>query len=175
MMSEEVHTLSAEELSKVVVRVVRVEGPVHENEITRRITTLWGLSRSGRRISDAVHEAITYTENSGAIRSEEDFYWYTEQTEFPLRNRDQVESSGLKKPEMLPPRELQSGICEFVEHHVSATSEETARAIGRMLGFRSTSRQLRERIEEEIESLITQGELVEENGVLRRQRSNNKN
>ena len=175
MMSEEVHTLSAEELSKAVVRVVRVEGPVHENEITRRITTLWGLARSGRRISDAVDAAIAFAEKSGSISSEGDFYRLSEQTECPVRNRDRVESSGLKKPEMLPPRELQSGICKFVEKHVSATSEEAARAIGRMLGFRSTSRQLRERIEEEIESLITQGELVEENGVLRRQRSNNKN
>lgn len=170
MMSEEIHTLSAEELSKVVTSVVRVEGPVHENEITRRVTTLWGLSRAGRRISDAVEAAITFAENSGAISSEHDFYWHSERTEFPVRNRDRVESSGLKKPEMLPPRELQSGICEFVENHVSATSEETARAIGRMLGFRTTSRQLRERIEEEIDALVAQDELILENGLLRRKR-----
>lgn len=170
MMSEEVHTLSAKELSKVVTRVVRIEGPVHENEITRRVTILWGLSRSGRRISDAVDAAIEYAEKSGVINSEDDFYWHSERTEFPVRNRDRVESSGLKKPEMLPPAELRSGICEFVENHVSATSEETARAIGRMLGFRTTSRQLRERIEQEIDALVAQGELILENGLLRRRR-----
>jgi very-short-patch-repair endonuclease/DNA polymerase III delta prime subunit len=167
VMSEDVHTLSAEELSKVVTQVVRVEGPIHENEIVRRITTLWGLSRAGRRITDAVHAAIKYAKSSGTISTEDDFYWHSERTEFPIRNRDRVESSGLKKPEMLPPRELQSGIFEFVENHVSATSEETARAIGRMLGFRTTSRQLRERIEEEIETLVSQNELILENGLLR--------
>ena len=171
VMSEEVHTLSAKELSKVVTRVVRVEGPVHENEITRRVTTLWGLSRTGRRISDAVDAAIEYAKHAGAISAENDFYWHSERTEFPVRNRDRVESSGLKKPEMLPPRELQSGICEFVENHVSATAEETARAIGRMLGFRTTSRQLRERIVEKIDDLVAQGELLLENGLLRRRRS----
>tara|TARA_R110002072_G_scaffold302710_2_gene487566 strand:- start:53610 stop:58475 length:4866 start_codon:yes stop_codon:yes gene_type:complete len=170
MMSEEIHTLSAEELSQIVTQVVRVEGPVHENEIVRRITTLWGLSRAGRRIADAVHAAIKFAEYSGTINSEEDFYWHSEQTEFPLRNRDQVESTGLKKPEMLPPRELHSGICEFVEKHVSATPEETARAISRLLGFRTTSRQLRERIEDEIDVLIARSELVQENGLLRRSR-----
>lgn len=170
MMSEEIHTLSAEELSKVVTRIIRVEGPIHENEITRRVTTLWGLSRTGRRISDAVDAAIEYAKHAGAIASGNDFYWHSERTEFPVRNRDHVESSGLKKPEMLPPCELQSGICEFVEDHVSATSEETARAIGRMLGFRTTSRQLRERIEEEIDALVAQGDLILDNGSLRRRR-----
>jgi hypothetical protein len=131
---------------------------------------LWGLSRAGRRITDAVHAAIKYAKSSGTISTEDDFYWHSEQTEFPIRNRDQVESAGLKKPEMLPPRELQSGICGFVENHVSATSEETARAIGRKLGFRTTSRQLRERIEEEIETLVSRNELILENGLLRRNR-----
>jgi very-short-patch-repair endonuclease len=170
MMSEEIHALSAEELGKVVVKVVHIEGPIHESEITRRITTLWGLSRAGRRITDAVGAAIELAENSGTIDSEDDFYWLPEQAKFPLRNRDRVESSGLKKPEMLPPRELQSGIREFVEKHVSTTPEETARAIGRLLGFRTTSRQLRERIEDEIDALIARSELVPENGLLRRNR-----
>ncbi len=170
MMSKEIHALSAEELSKVVVKVVRIEGPIHESEIVRRITTLWGLARAGRRITDAVGAAIELAKNSGTIDSEDDFYWLSEQARFPLRNRDRVESSGLKKPEMLPPSELQSGICEFVEKHVSTTPEETARAIGRLLGFRTTSRQLRERIEDEIDALIARSELVPENGLLRRNR-----
>ena len=131
---------------------------------------MWGLSRAGRRITDAVGAAIELAENSGTIDSEDDFYWLPEQAKFPLRNRDRVESSGLKKPEMLPPRELQSGIREFVEKHVSTTPEETARAIGRLLGFRTTSRQLRESIEDEIDALIARSELVPENGLLRRNR-----
>lgn len=174
IMSEEIHTLPVKELGKVVARVVQIEGPVHESEITRRITTLWGLSRTGRRINDAVRVAINWAETNHQIKSEGDFYSHSDQTEYPLRNRERVDSAGLKKPELLPPQELQTGIYEFVTHHVSTKSEETARAVGRQLGFRSTSRHLREKIEEEIETLISKGELVEENGVLRLQR-NHKN
>jgi very-short-patch-repair endonuclease len=171
MMSEEIHLLSIEELSNVATRVVHVEGPIHENEVVRRMTTLWGLARTGRRITDAVHAAIKCAEKSGKIRSAGEFYWHSDQTDFPIRNRERVKSAGLKKPEMLPPCELQSGICEFVAHHVSTTPDETVKAIGRMLGFRSTSRQLRERIEAEIDALIVQSELVHENGFLRRNRN----
>ncbi|MGZ0169385.1 MAG: DUF3320 domain-containing protein [Planctomycetales bacterium] len=169
IMSADVHTLPVDKLAKVVTKVVRIEGPVHESEITRRITTLWGLSRTGRRINDAVRAAINWAETNHKIKSEGDFYSHPDQSAFPLRNRERVDSAGLKNPELLPPQELQPGISQFVTHHVSTTPEETARAIGRRLGFRSTSRQLREWIEGEIETLISQGELVEENGVLRRQ------
>lgn len=166
-MSEEIHTLPVEELGKIVTRIVQTEGPVHETEISRRITTLWGLSRTGRRINDAVRAAIQWAVSNHKIHSQSDFYTHVGQTEFPLRNRERVDSAGLKKPELLPPQELQTGIREFLTRHVSATSEETARGIGRRLGFRSTSRQLRERIEEEIATLISHGELIEENDILR--------
>jgi hypothetical protein len=52
---------------KHVVRVVSVEGPVHESEIVVRIRSLWGLARAGNRIRDAVLAAVKAAKRKGEI------------------------------------------------------------------------------------------------------------
>ena len=41
-------------LEGVVTTLVQIEGPIHKDEIARRITSLWGLQRTGARIAEAI-------------------------------------------------------------------------------------------------------------------------
>ncbi|NQV24757.1 MAG: DUF3320 domain-containing protein [Rhodopirellula sp.] len=173
VMSTEILKLSESQLGRIAARIVKIEGPIHGDEIARRMTILWGLSRTGNRISDAVQAALAHAERCESICSNESFYWHTDQTEFPVRNREQVQSAGLKKPEALPFQEIRTGISTFVVKHVSATADETVKAVGRMMGFRATSRQLRERIEAELDALVAEGQLVKENDAVRCKRDHN--
>ncbi len=61
------HETSIGEMMKHVVRVVSIEGPVHETEIVARIRSAWGLARAGVRIRDAVQAAIKAARDSGYI------------------------------------------------------------------------------------------------------------
>jgi len=36
-------------MADVVFRIVEVEGPIHEDEVTARVRDLWGLGRAGSR------------------------------------------------------------------------------------------------------------------------------
>jgi len=38
--------------------VVETEGPIHKEELARRITSLWGQQRTGPRIAEAILNAI---------------------------------------------------------------------------------------------------------------------
>lgn len=166
-MSREIHDLAPSELARVVTRIVETEGPVHVDEITRRVTTLWGLQRAGNRISTAVSQAISHAHQHGRIDKSDGFCSRFGQLTFPTRNRENVASTNLRKPEMLPPQELDAAVVEFVAAHVSATVDETARAISRQLGFRSTSQQLKSRIEARIDFLISAQKLLKDQDVLR--------
>src|SRR5262249_18481173 len=46
-----IHETSLSVLSKIVSDVVRIEGPIHRDEVARRITSLWGQQRTGARIA----------------------------------------------------------------------------------------------------------------------------
>jgi hypothetical protein len=94
----------------------------------------------------------------------------TSTVQLKVRDRSEVSSSTLRKPEMLPPMELRFAAIRFVEAHLGATLEETVNGVSRLLGFRATSAQLRQAIEGAIVratqdgGLVRQGDLLKVNG-----------
>jgi hypothetical protein len=155
------------QLARVVTKIVQIEGPIHEDEIARRVTTLWGQQRTGSRIAAAVAKALRIALRNCEIEESGSFYSQANSSSCPIRNREDVVSTTLRRPEMLPPAEIRAAIRQFVDLHVSATREESARDASRLLGFRSTSRQLARRINDEISALVSSGELGEVGDRLR--------
>ena len=102
----EPHETALPEMMKRVVRVVSIEGPVHESEIVVRIRSLWGLARAGNRIRDAVVAAVRAAKRKGDIVGGP-FYSLPGQ-QVLVRDRSAIDSNTLRKPEYLPPEELNS-------------------------------------------------------------------
>ena len=53
----DLHEAATEDLIKCVVGIVETEGPVHVDEVARRLSRLWGYQRTGSRIQAAVINA----------------------------------------------------------------------------------------------------------------------
>ncbi len=155
------------DLAKLAVKVVQAEGPVHADEVARRLTTLFGQTRAGSRISAAVEQALRWSVQRRTLQESDNFYWVVAQTEFVVRDREQVASATLRKPEMLPPIELRAGVVQFVTCHISASTDECVTGIARMLGFKKTSQQLSQTIESQIDWLVLHKEIVCEGTSLR--------
>ncbi len=61
----QIHEKSTPELANVVTQIVDMEGPVHISEVIRRIRVAWGIKRAGKRIQDAITDAITLAHENG--------------------------------------------------------------------------------------------------------------
>jgi very-short-patch-repair endonuclease len=160
------HQVPDRELAKIVTKVVAVEGPIHCDEIARRVGQLWGSRRTGSRMADAVNAALRYALSARQLVHEGPFYTMPDQAGVPVRNRQDVTSTTLRRPEMLPPAEIRAGLLMAVEAHVGVLPEDAMMLTARMLGFAATSGQLKEVIGGELQSLIAAGTLVERNGNL---------
>lgn len=163
----EIHDLKPAELADIACRVVTVEGPVHKDEIARRITTIWSLQRTGARITKAVASALKSAVRGNLLEESAGFYNIPGQIEFPVRSRESVASATLRKPDMLPPQEIDTAVVEFIRDHISTSTDETIRAVARLFGFKSTSQQLRSRIGSRIDVLVSSGSLINTGGSLR--------
>ncbi len=163
--SASIRDIPVKELAIIVSKIVLIEGPIHGDETARRVTTLFGQSRSGSRISAAVTQALTLLVKRRDLIEEDGFYWMFNQQEFRIRDRENVTSVTLRKPESLPPIEIQEGVINFVNRHVGATIDECVRGLAREFGFRSTGQQLRQIIEKQIEFLVT-NEVLTLNGTV---------
>ncbi|WP_119680768.1 DUF3320 domain-containing protein [Indioceanicola profundi] len=161
----ELHALPTGMMADIVRQVVTVEGPVHASEITARIRSFWGLQRAGARIQAAVEKGIEAAVRAGTITGEADCYQVPGAV-VAIRDRSEVTSPGLRKPEMLPPAEIRAAATSFVKTNLGATVEETVSGVSRLFGFKATSAQLKQVILAELDAAVDAGDLVQQESIL---------
>ena len=59
--------------AEMVGQIVEIEGPIHRDEIARRVTRVCGYTRTGRRIVDAVAAGLRSAERRGLVAHDRDF------------------------------------------------------------------------------------------------------
>lgn len=150
----------------VVDKIVEIEGPIHEDEIARRVSELWGLNRTGNRIVSAVQRGLHVATRAGIIAHNSPFFFKPDQKEVPIRNRENATSANLRKPEMLPPTEIMAAILAVVRIHFGIKSDEVVAEVAHLFGFKSTSSQLRQVIQAQLQKLVNGGCVTVRDAVL---------
>jgi hypothetical protein len=128
------------------------------------VTQLYGLQRAGRRVREAVEVALENAASKSLLARDADFFASSELESIPIRDRAEVASSSLRKPEMLPPTEIRQAMVAVVQVHFGMTREEAITETARLFGFRATSPQLRQVLEQQLELILRQSLLEERNG-----------
>jgi very-short-patch-repair endonuclease len=134
-----IYALDASKLAKIVAKIVDIEQPIHEDEIAQRIRSLWGLSRTGARISDAIARALADAERSGTIRREDASFLIATRSATEIRDRSNVESKTLRTPQMLPPSEIRLAVKKLIEISHGVAADEVAPVVCRWFGFQKAS------------------------------------
>ncbi len=161
----ELHQTPTESLSQLAVEAVRIEGPVHVQEVVLRIRDAWGLSRAGHLIQGSVEKAIALAVRRQALQKDGPFLSIPG-TLPKVRDRSQVASLTLRKPESLPPDEICAAAINIVRTNFGATTVQIVQAVSRAFGFKSASTPLRDAIERAIDNSLARGELRLAAGLL---------
>lgn len=160
----EPHVLSLSQRIGIVIRIVEIEGPVHEEEVGRRFATVCGKGKAGVRIQTAAREALTSAARRGQLHRDGRFYSLEPILRCPPRDRSAVASVTLRAPEMLPPVEVRTGLRQVVEDHLGVQHQDAIVAVARMLGFKRTGPDLQDLIEEHLKALVSAGALRRREG-----------
>lgn len=152
-------------LADMIEKIVFKESPIHLNEVITRLRTAWGLQRAGARIEATVSQAVHISCKKGKIYDENGFLLHRE-AKVQIRNRQNVLSSSLRKPELIAPQEIASGACEIVRKSLGATEDEIITSVSRMLGFKATSSVLKRVISDAIKQEIKNKRLIEHDNLI---------
>lgn len=161
----ELHDTPIGLLADLVEQIVGIESPIHFSEVVTRLRTAWGLQRSGTRIEATVEQAVSVACSKGNIAREDSFLSIPGSSPV-LRNRQGVQSAGIRKPEMIASQEIAAGIRQIIKNNLGATDDELVITVSRMLGFKSTSSTLRKVISDIIEKLVQNGTLCRDQMML---------
>lgn len=163
----ELHLVPPEIMADVVRDIVEIEGPIHRAEVVVRVRSLWGLQRAGGRIQAAVDAGISTALGQRLIERSHTSFLSLPGQEVRVRDRTDVSSLTLRRPDYLPSQEIDAAVMAIVERNLGATIDELVLHVSRQLGYRSTSAQLRALIEDRIEDLLKKRSLESSNGFVK--------
>ncbi len=164
----EPHDLPPANMGPIVQKVIDQEGPIHTEEVARRIAEAFGKDRAGSRIQDAAQRGLAHLlKTNRAYKSVGDF-WFTEMqaNNPPIRDRSTAPPS-LLRPAMLPPLEIQAAIIKALANNGGISYSDLAVAVTRQFGFLRTGAELRATINAQVDDMIVAERLVVEGDIVR--------
>lgn len=156
---QDLHTISTERLAAWIAEVVRVEGPVHEDQAMERVADAAGVARIGNRIGEALHAAISTAEGAGVVRRQEKFLWPKAMTTPCLRSRADAPAA-LRKLDLVAPEEIGEAIKAAAAAGFGLAEDQIAPAACRQLGFTRASDEMRGRVDQVVQEMLAQKKLV---------------
>jgi very-short-patch-repair endonuclease len=148
-------------LGTVVSSVVQVEGPIHPEEVVRRVASYWGVQRITLRTTATVQAALDYAQGCGWLEERSGFYGPRGQSQIPIRSRELVTSATLKNPEMVSPEEFRQAVFQIVSNCLGAGSDEVAKAASKLLGLGNAGKRIRDAISRVVDEMCSAGILRE--------------
>jgi very-short-patch-repair endonuclease len=160
----ELHARPISQLAQAVSDVVEVEGPVHFDEVVRRIRSIWGLKKAGRRIQDAAKRGAVFAERKGWIRKRGDFLWHSADREVRVRPR---QGDPPAKIELICDEEIVEAIKLVLRRQFASLPVDLIAQSSRLLGIRRIRAGIEKRVMKVVRKLIKQGDLQETpNGMI---------
>jgi very-short-patch-repair endonuclease len=155
----ELHLVPQRELASRVAEVVSAEGPVHTDEVMRRIREAAGVRRIGGRIDSALQAAIAQAARTGTIRQEGDFLWPTAMQQPPLRDRIGLPAAS-RRLDLVAPEEIALAIERVVDQSYGIAPDDIPPLACRLLGFQRTTDDMRARVQLILDTLLQTGRLT---------------
>ncbi len=149
--------VSYRSLQKPITDVVRVEGPIHVDEIIRRIADAADV-RATRKVKNNLNHAITNVARSNKIVKRGKFLWLKGMKRpIPIRDRSAIPKS--MKIDLISPEEISESVKLVVKRSFGIDRESAVKEAGRLLGFKRVSKDTRTNIDSIIEKLVRSGDL----------------
>jgi len=141
--SVEPHEVDLTTMAGIVYAIVAAEGPVHQDEVGRRVAELFGKDRAGARIAEYARRGLVSGRFPESLNHREGFWTTSSQSEnVPVRDRSSAPLS-VQKAEMIAPMEIRAAIDLARKQNGHLSVDELPMAVARLFGFQRTGPELK--------------------------------
>lgn len=164
--SQELHLYPAGKLASWIHEVVKVESPVHFDEVARRIADAAGVSKVGSRIRQSLESAAVYAAGAGLIAIKEGFLWLPDMTIPVVRERSNIPAAS-KKLQLISQEEILQAIQRVTESALAIHPDAAVPLVAKLFGFLRVTEDMRREIASVINLAITKGFVKKEGELLK--------
>jgi hypothetical protein len=148
------------------MQVVEAEGPVHTEEVARRIREAFGLQKTGKLILAHVRKSLALLARNNSLLKDGEF-WSVHGRDIQSPRSRRNASLFLRRPSIIAPAEYHLAIKRTILDAVAISREELIVETARVFGFDRTGPDLKEEIGLQITALVRDRQIVADGSVLR--------
>lgn len=157
--SQDLYNTPLGDVTHVLVRVIKFEGPILIDEVIRRMRSLWGLKRAGKRVQSIINEAVELAVLDGQIYEKDGFLYYNGGT-IQVRQRGKYIPA---KIDLISAEEIQEAIKLVISEQFATAPDELIKQVAHLFGFKIARGTTFKKIENVISNLISEGVLERHN------------
>lgn len=142
-------------LAHLVAAIVETEGPVHEEEVGRRIAAAFGKEKASSRILKATQQALKIAmRSSEAPLLQDGKFWFTraQADDPPVRDRSK-ETTPITSPAYISGLEVRRCLEIALEDNAGGSDQDIIRAAARLFGFKRVGSELQTRLASFLEEI----------------------
>lgn len=149
--SKELYNLDSIGISNVIYNIVKIEGPIHIDEVINRVKENCNIKRAGVKLKKTLKMGIEKSEEEGQILRINDFLYDSSNNKVVIRKRE--------KPniDLISIEEIQKNIEIVLLIKQEVKSKSLTRMVARNFGFKSTSKKTASKINTVLDGMIAQG------------------
>jgi len=164
--SKDLHELTEHRFAEYIEMVVDVEGPVHKDEVLRRIMAACGVNRAGSRIRAKYLSALTTAVRSRkSIKNVKGFLWLVGDKKVEVRDRSGLDNSA-RKLEMIAPEEIELALETAVKHSHSIVKDELIILVANSFGLQRVTSNIQGMLQKHLSRMIKGGKLSIEGNLI---------
>jgi hypothetical protein len=151
---QEPHEIAIGTLAELAIRVVQAEGPIHQEEVARRIAASFGKEKAGSRILNATRLALRAAQRRTDNLLSDEAFWFTraQAEEPPVRDRS-IESGATLKAASISMLEIEAALRIARDDNAGGDGADLVRTAARLLGFKRVGPDLQARLAAGLEKL----------------------
>ena len=145
--SDDFYTDADFKLADLVSKIVEVEGPVHEEEVGRRVAAQYGIGRLGNRVVERITRAVEQALATQKVVRRKEFLWPRGMTQPPLRKRDEPLNRNI---DTVPLEEIAVALHALVKAQFGIGVDDLIAQTAKVLGFSPSGSRTKARIDDAI-------------------------
>lgn len=148
--------LSAEALADVVAEIVRVEGPIHDEEAMRVLADVY-QARVSPRTREKYDQALAHALEAATVARRDDFLWPPDARDANVRHRG--DGCPVTKPELIAPEEFDAALRLALRTQFGLQADAAIDSTARLMGFARAGAKLKAALDDALARLRHRGEV----------------
>lgn len=155
------------ELRRLITKVVRVEGPIEDELLLRRVREVWGLGRAGHRIREAFRFALASLTQGGDMQRLDESYSFSGQEQLGVVRVPGTDPLALRTVTQVSRLERASAIQHLVADARRVSRDELTFEVCRLFGWNRRGPGIAAALDEAVDALVREGMIADNDGFLK--------